>query len=327
MRPAIFVLNGQPQGIFSLTEHLTRRLWASRLGHENFFFYCERRTNTPKDDEADKALLEWARSLAEGQATMETVGARVDIGDLSRHLFTIMWCGTDDWAQGAAVLDMAEAQPRWRWVHWDMDRSFRPTGPLDVGNVWEKPALDLVLGELPLPPDSGLQMEREFQVGSCRGILFKKLLRDDAAYREFFVDLATSLMNHRLTSSFLKGRLDFYDQFVGPRGITPDLLWNGREFVGHRSEFVRRDLDRVLGLGPALRCEVQGTEGTDLVIDGFGEGRSYVGWYFAGEEIEVELVGHDTARHSGWLVDGRKVGQKRLTLPVRGPMVIRALVE
>ena len=134
-------------------------------------------------------------------------------------------------------------------------------------------------------------------------------------------------MNHCLTPAFFEERLAFYERCVGPGLVPSDKLDRTRDYLRHRSEFVRRDVGRVLGLGEPLRCAVEAPPEAVLRIDGYEEGSSYVGWYYAGQEVEVELVGPAADRPVRWIVDGEPTAGERLTLPLRAPTTVRAIFE
>jgi len=330
MQPGLFVLNGEAPRIRSFCEQLSRRMWSARLGHENFYFHRNRSPDTPADHEAYTQLRAWASSLEPGELTIERAESRVDVEHLTQHLFSIIWCGTDDWAQGAAVLDRTEENPRWRWVNWDMDRSFRHSSSGERGLVWEKDALDLILGEKELPPEvAGHRLvERRLQTGSVRGLVFKRLLRDDPAYRTFFVDRATGWMNHELAPAFLEERLQHYSAFADPRFTgDPEEFTRLVYFFRFRSDVVREDLSSTLDLGPPIRCEVAAPEGATLLIDGRRCDPPYVGWYFAGQTIEVEAAEPDETSLRGWRVNGEEHDGARLRLPVRGELTIEGLAR
>lgn len=324
MRPARFVLNGEDQGVYSLTEHLTRRAWESRLGHGDFAFVRSRGTNSSGDQQAGDELSEWAHALGPEDARMDVVGRRVDLDNLSRHLFVIAWCGTNDWAQGAMVLDRTQQEPRWRWIHWDMDRGLRPTSHLSEGPAWSKRALDLLLGELPLEPGRLEHLARSGQNNSVRGVLFKKLLRNDPEYRKAFLRIASDAMNHRLTPEFFEERLRYYASYVDGRRLTVGILRRVQEFVLNRSPHVREDLQRVLDLDAALPCRVLGPEGSRVLIDGHERTLPYEGWYFPGQDISVD---RDAPDGWAWRVGDGPASSAPCRLEVRAPLEVRIEIE
>ena len=329
MRLGLFVLNSEKPRIRSFSEQLTRRMWGARLGHQEFHFYRERAPDLAADLAAFEALSAWAEALQPGTVTIESVETRVDVESLTRHLFSIIWCGTDDWAQGAAVLDRAEEKPRWRWVNWDMDRSFRHSEDAVEGPVWKKAALDLILGEQELPPEVAPYrvVERELQTSSVRGRLFKRLLRDDPHYRTFFVDRATGWLNHELGLAFLQERLRHYSTFADPRFADLEEFYCLVHFFRFRSDFVREDLSRTLDLGPPIRCEVTAPEGAVLLVDGRRCESPYEGWYFAGQTIEVAGGEGSATPVRAWRVNGEARDGAHLKLPVRGEMRVEALAR
>ncbi|MEM7309519.1 MAG: CotH kinase family protein [Planctomycetota bacterium] len=308
MRPGVFVLNGKRQGMFSLAEHLTKRRWALRLGHDDFLFHRIRGGSDAEDQDAYGELRHWARRLDEGEATLAAVGARVDVDNLTRSIFVTAWTANDDWVQGAAVLERNVDEPRWRWIQWDMDRSFREGqgAPRDE-EPWERESLGII----------------ERRAGTAvRGMLFLGLLRDEPAYRESFLTLATELMNHVLVPDRLLPLLEAYRPYVHPLGIAEGAMRGRKEFVLRRNHVVRGQLAEAFELGEPLRCRVEAPASAELVIDGHPAGERYRGFYFAGQTLHARTA--DGAERT-WRVNGDAVVAHELRLTVEEPLQIELL--
>lgn len=329
MHPALFVLNGELLGLRSVTEHLSRRTWRARLGHDDFYFYRPRSRPEPVDYRAHEALRRWALGLSAAEVTMDRIKGRVDLDNLERHLFTILWCGTDDWAQGAAVCDLRAEEPRWSWVHWDMDRSFRPSVKSAAGETWRKPALELLLGQGTVDAEAhpNLALEQAGQRDSVRGILFRSLVRDDPEFRRRFTELACELMNHELAMPFLRERLTYYHDFRAPGGLAAETFQRVVDFALRRSSFVREDLARVFELPAAVPCQVSLPEGLTALIDGRPWSTSYRGWYFPGQHLTLRVAPESALQPGGWLVQRERLLDQELDLTVDGPLEIHPILE
>ena len=103
-QPVIFYLNGKKMGIRTLSEQLSAPQWAARMGQEDFHFFKYKGTS---DADSKAGYGDLGRWFHRNRATMdmEMAGRYVDVKNLTRNLFTFMFCGTNDWYQGAAVLD------------------------------------------------------------------------------------------------------------------------------------------------------------------------------------------------------------------------------
>jgi len=122
-KPALLYFNGNPRGLYFVSEHVGRKQWESHVGHSRFLF---RRYRAVSDAESEKGfgeLMAWSLD-PHVRMTMEEAAKHVDLDKLTRNLLSYAFCATDDWNQGAAVLDKTKTVPQWYWVNWDMDRSF-----------------------------------------------------------------------------------------------------------------------------------------------------------------------------------------------------------
>lgn len=320
MRPGLYVLNGEIQGLFSMTLHLTRSVWEEVLGHEDFAFYRMRGGAVPEDEAAFHELEDWVASLAPGEFTWEGIDARVDLDHLIRHLFTIAWCGTDDWAQGAAVLDRSEDEPRWRWVHWDMDRSFRYSlTVLEDQEPWQKHGIDLLLGRGEV--EEGLLRERDFQLDGVRGRLFAGLVRDSEVFRQRFAAFASEAINHRLSRDFFVDRLEYYSTYTTASGIGRSERQRVVQFFRRRSPFLQAELARAFGLDGPFALTLVVPVGLEVQVDGQAVPPDWSGSYLAGQEVVLDARG---GVKGTWQVDGRVVGEGRsVSVPMTRDLELR----
>jgi hypothetical protein len=326
MRPALYVLNGELQGMFSLSEHLTKDMWGLRLGHNDFAFYRNRGSNSKPDKANYEDFHAWIRDLPPGQCTVERVSENVDLENFVRHIFPILWCGTDDWAQGAAYLDRGPNFRHWRWVNWDMDRSFRHSAGDRMGPTWNKLCFEQILGDLSARPDATEEMieSNKLQTSDVRGLIFGGLVRNDGAFRDYFAELAMGFMNHELNAAFFADRFTYYRQFVGSPGISHTALKDVDTFLRKRSEFFREDMARAFGLAPSFPVEVlapKNTKDFQFLIDGRLESAPYRGYYFAGQTIAIALPDQEAPQL--WKVGAETVSATTLEYQLNSSIRIR----
>ena len=203
------------------------------------FVYRGGRSTDERSKREYEALASWV-DLAPAPLTMDAVSSRVDLDNLLRHLFTFMFCGTTDWAQGAAVRVGADAESRWFWVHWDLDHSFRWSGRNDV----EGPALGLIA-------NSGRPSER----GDVRARLFSRLRDEDPEFANHFTALVADLLNHRVGSTFIDDVINRFGSVLRRRSRI-----GLRDYFARRPDVIRTELDEYLGAGPSYPVSILGAD-------------------------------------------------------------------
>lgn len=314
-RPAGFVLNGAWQGPVLLAEHLSERQWAARLGHGELVLHRQRATPGARSRRLYGKLEVWAQEL-QGRATSAEAARYVDLDNLMRTVFTLCFCGNDDWEQGAAVLDLADPQARWSWVCWDMDRGFADETPgWQAREPWQKPGLGLALDD---------PRERR---GSVAALVFGALVAGDPAFRRAFGALACEILNHRLTPAFLEQRVAYYEQLAARLGEPTSAYPRRRRFLAERPAFFLRDLGERLDLGAPLRCEVGAPAGTVLSVDGHEVRAPWSGAYFRGQRIELAATQPGGGRPARWRVGEQEIPGSRLELVVEVPVRVSPVFE
>ncbi len=304
---ARFVLNGalRPEA-YELTEQVAPEGWGrSYFGHDDFHFHQYKAEGTREADEPYDHLEDWV-SAQRAPLRLARVAERIDTDNLARHILTIMYCGTHDWAQGAAVLDLRSADRRWFWVLWDLDTSFRG---LEV-EPWRRPSVAHFTAPHPI--------ERS----DLRGRLFRRLLREDPAFAPFFAGVAAEALNHRLTPAFLRDLVRRSEPLSvsGPPFGGFDL----QAYFDHRGDVLFDAIARALGRPRPHVVHIQAPDGARLRVDGYDHGQAYRGRYFDGQTVSVEAAGADGASLLRWSVDGASVDGSRLSFAVHHDTVIRA---
>lgn len=306
-------IDGISQGLYGLMEHLSVRQWRSHMGHADFLFYRYKSRNSGRTAKAFRALRRWAEDKQVAM-TMEEAARHIDVDNYTRHLFSFMFCGDSDWRQGIAVRDETRPDPRWYWINWDMDHSFKDFVPRGrEREIWEQEAVDLVLNKQ----------------GDLRATLLRRLRKESPEYRRYFVRLGMDLLNHRLSPAYLEGLVARHERLAVSYGFDDLSPFDSlRQFMKHRPAFVRKQMDEYFEAGPAHRCEVRGPDDIDYLIDGYPERAGYTGWYFSGRTIRVELADPQLRRAlSHWQVNGRRVDGQPLELPVETETILEPVMR
>lgn len=213
-------LNGEDLGDYILVEHLNPKGWGrSHFGHRDFSMRVYRGQSSDDSKRRYRELTEWVATTTP-PLTMAAVSQRVDLDNMLRHLFTYMFSGTHDWAQGAAVLDHTRDDGKWFWVHWDLDFSF--FYQQDVAG----PGVGLIVDGM-----------RQNEVRDVRTRIFNRLRLEDPAFAAHFVSLATELLNDNLGGQFFDELLEQYSD-----ELLPTYRAKLREYFRRRPEILRREL-------------------------------------------------------------------------------------
>ena len=305
-RPARVFLNGQARGIYVLTERVMPDGWGlTNFGDPDFHMYVYKGETKQPSRMAHRELLEW---IDAAPLTMTRATERIDVENLTRHLFTVMFAFTTDWAQGAALLDRDDPEARWFWLHWDMDQSFDIRGIVDL-EPWEQPFMELVTLDAPLD-DLKLygivtdQRHTDRHMYDVRRVIFNKLL-EDPAYRDYFVRFVTDALNHELTPAHFEELLETYGFLAESPGVYSRVDLG--EYLRRRPDFVRSEVARHFGLEAPVWVQVEGPAATTYRIDGVAWRGRYRGAYFPGQAVSLEVTGRETPALSHWLVNGERV--------------------
>ena len=293
--PASFILNGDPQGLYVLTEHVRKPFLVSRFGHDNF-------------DRADEALRrQWMRDvMSRPSFTMADAATWLDVESLTRWFISIVFCGTSDPFQAVMFRNRTQPGARWFWVNWDMDHSF----------------MDFYRRALaPWTQDS---FAATIRPGAFEARVIRRLLNDDPVYRDYLATAFLDALNYRITPAFLNERWRYYRAVAERFGLANDhYLEILSEFLGWRPTYVRGMLVRHLNLNPLQRVQLAGPPGTLFRINDRPVSPGFSGWYIQGTEVVVELA-QASDRFLHWSVGNRRVPSREIRQRVEGDMVIRA---
>ena len=311
-KPILLYLNGKLLGTYALLEHVHERQWKYHIGHDNFAFYRLKRGNS--DERSQKLYREfssWARDLNKAM-TMEEAEKFVDLDNLSRQVISIAFCGTTDWRQGAAILDLNHSAPKWFWINWDVNHSildFRWEAGWLKGNprkAWEQEGLELILAGKNWFVKSG--KVRRMRRWDVRSVLFSRLIKESPEYCEYFVRLMMDILNHRLKTDFFQPKIERYKRMAISYGFEKRAYARIERYVKNRPAFLREQIQQFFGEGECFTCDVSGPHGIQYEIDGYPESSGYQGWYFKGKKITMRIRGLARGVFSHWLVNGERVG-------------------
>ncbi len=242
-QPVRLWINGErmPVGYF-LFEHQSREFLRHRYGHDDFHWVRLKSGRGKRHSvRAYEELRHWLNKDP-GPMTMERAGQHFDVEGFSAWVLAMTFCGTSDEDQGGYFYDLRDPNARWGTLTWDMDGSFllqRGSSPVD-----------------------------EFRFGSLkgtRGKLFRRLMREDPAYRDWFRNkaqeaLATTLSPEGVRQLF--GRYRGYlesDLFVGQERVM-EYLDRSEAYALSRSANYLAALERYLAQEVGLEGEPQEEE-------------------------------------------------------------------
>ena len=293
--PAAFMLNGELQGLYVLTEHVRRPFLVSRFGHDDF-------------DRADTGLRQrWMREVMSAPSfTMADAADWLDVDSLTRWFISIVFCGTSDPYQAVMFRDRTQPDARWFWVNWDMDHSFMDFFRRDLA-PWSQ---DSFSGTLRWP--------------AFEARVVRRLIDDDPLYREYLAGAFLDALNYRTTPAFLDERYRHYRAVAEQFGLEDRrYLTILAEFLAYRPTYVRGMVVRHLNLDPLHRVRLEGPPGVAFRIDDRPVASGFSGWYRQGTEVAVELA-ETTDRFLHWSVGGRRVASREIRQRVGADMVIEA---
>ena len=293
-RPVRFLLNGEFQGVYVLTEHLDAR------------DYFEAHPGRPMRDSSQEieALFHQVRALS--PVTMATAGQLVDLHSLTRWFIAVVFCGAGDAYQEPGLFrDPAREASQWFWVSWDMDASFRRV---------DHDSFPLLLSRTGEP-----RARHDYDI---RPYLMTTLLDHDPEYRAYFMRVWTDVMNHALTRSFLDERYAHYERLSTELGIEDRrFLVPLRQFLAERPTTVWKTAEAWLDTGPAVVVRVAGAR--PVRINDREVAPGWAGRYFPGMRLEV-APGDGERGPLRLLVNGQVVTDTTVTVPAGDGLQIAA---
>ena len=295
--PVRFFLNGEFYGVFVLTERFDEQYFRAHWGHDRIDW----------TDEEMQSFWEW--SVQHRPMTMADVATKADVEGLARWFLATAFMATRDAYQGPGqYLDSSRTPPRWFWVNWDMDGSFRS---FDLDSYAD------LLNRVD-------ELQRGRSHTEPRSNLLTTLFAEDEAFRTFYKRLFVAAMNHHLTPEFLDRRLDYYRRAGQQLGVTETkYLREYATFIERRPVFFRKLTESWLNTGPSQPLALGLPAGESITIDGEAARDGFEGLYFPDLEIALQANGENFEH---WEVDGESKGTDRtLRLRVERPRFVEAV--
>jgi hypothetical protein len=315
----LFYLNGKFIGTYAAVEHVHKRQWEYHVGHNNFVFYITKGKSDERSTRLHDSFKKWARDL-NIKISMKEAAKRVDLDNLSRQIISIVFLGTTDWRQGAAVLDLNKPDAKWTWINWDMNHSIldglSEWGWLEgiTRESWEQEGFELILaGKKWYVRNAKV---RSLRIWDVRSILFARLIKESPEYCEYFVRLMMDILNHRLRDDFFQPLIERYKRLAISYGFEREAYTRIEKYVQNRPAFLRKQIQQYFKKGECFLCEVEGPTGIQYQIDGYPEKAGYQGWYFEGDKLTVKILDFSQEIFSHWEVNGKKIEDPNLEYTV-----------
>jgi hypothetical protein len=298
-RPVRFLLNGEFQDVFVLSEHFDPR----------DFFEAHRGYPVRLDAGEFNALFHQVRAIR--PLRMAPVGHLVDLDNLTRWFIATVFCATNDAYQGPGQFrDPMRDSAQWFWVNWDMDQSFRQP---EQDTFW------YLLSRTGRP--------RARRPSDPRPRIMVTLLDEDPEYRAYFQRVWTEVMNHVLTPAFLNERYDYYraeGERLGLGRRDLEYLPLLRDFLDRRPAVAWKIAAEWLRTGPAVTCRIGGTRGA-VVVDGRRVAPGWQGSYFPGMRLTVSVPPNLVSSFSHWVINGSQIAGASVALDATSPMDIEPI--
>jgi hypothetical protein len=308
-KPAILYLNGEYRGAYFVSEHVSTRQWACRLGHEDFAFHRYKGVSDAESEKAYKIMGRWAMNKRK-RLTLKDAQKRIDVENLSCFLLALAFCGNTDGFQGAAVLETEKEGAKWFWINWDMDGSSWHRNA-DTRDAWEM--------ALPRKHSSGMQP-----------YIFQRLLNESPEYRGFFATVVTEALNHKITYEYLDSRLEYYDGLAKSIGVEEDRFLRGTNFFKYRADHVINQMAEFpfFGVSTNFQCHLAGPDDAEYIIDGYRERGEYKGTYFKGMPVTIKVEKAPKGKQlSHWVINGKKVDVSDLAFQIPSNVTIQAVFK
>lgn len=300
---------------FVLTEHISEDYLYSLYGHKKFLIERTIKKRRSRSKEFED-LREWVRDK-NVKMTMEEVGKRVDINNLSLWWISQLYCSGKDHYQGPAVIDKKKEDAKWFWINWDMDQCIQNTREKNK-KIWEQ---ELCLYEV---MNSSSSLDRK----DPRGVLFRRMINEDPNYKHYFLGLLADVLNHKLNYKYIESRIHYYQKMAVALNTSAFTGEDIRSYFKKRTMYLKKLMENYFLAPRSFLCKVKVNNGIRYEIDGYPYYNEYKGWYFKGTDISIKLTGLEGKKVKYWLVNGKKIKgmEGSITYNVDEPIVIAPII-
>lgn len=310
-RSVLLFLNGEPWGIYRLSERIDRFFLEDNLGIRSADLLRDGDIDEG-DDVHWNALLDWLATHDLGNAdNLAYVETQIDVDDFTDYAILQLYFDLP-------VDRFDAARPRvgggrWFWLYGD-------DGPDESLRV------DAVADLLEPPADPG-----------DLNVLWLSLL-ESPAYRARFADRAADLLNTTLSPQVMGARVDHAAAQIRPdihheaaRWPTP-LDWEQnvaalRDFARHRPDVLRQQIAQEMGLAgtAALTFDVSPQGGGAIFVNGAPTPvLPWTGVYFQNSGVSVIAVPAPGYAFSGWSGDLAQASTPQITITVEASRTLTA---
>ncbi len=312
--PAHFYLNGESQGIYWVSPHLSEKYIKANKGLKSIFYQRFKGKGTLLQYKKDLGKYAFDFSIKLTQRKINTI---LDVSTLTNYLIAVSFTGNTDWNQGVAYRDTKKTHSVWRWIAWDLDHSFidwyksKNINPNQPG--WQQKGMELLL------------KDKIHRIKMRRLLIFRRLLIEDPGYKKAFLERYIYLLNHEFSPKNLKNFYLSYEEEFSHYNIAINPLLE--EFLEHRHHFIEQDLMHHFDLQPFQNLKVVSDDSLSLSIDGYKEDLPYSGRYPKGTQIRLEVTKENAKGKGSWLVNGIKKDVESLSLSIENTTTISYSLE
>ena len=307
-------LNGKKMGLYFITTHQGRRQIRAELGHDDFEMYRFKSKNSLRSQYILNKHV-WDSAYGPAPLTRQYVEQKIDIDLFTRHVLSIIFCGTSDNCQGTALVNYKDPDPKMYWMSWDMDHSFVDFAQTIKNRlatprpVWKQTSWKLVY------------RDSNFRCG--RSQLFSRLMNEDPGYRRYAAGLMLELMNHFINQAFVADRLQFYRSITEAQDEDlTDYYQMLEDFFAHRPDEIRRRMTELFELPAVLPLSVKSSQPFRFHVDGHIKQSSYTGWYFEKDWVALEVPESLVKHFSHWQIEGKTHHTQKIRVQMMEPSEI-----
>lgn len=265
--PSLFYLNQNFMGFYYLSEHLNPKHWKKHLNNPDDFYFVRSKSNYTPDDEEYTGYLEylnlknnWILNVSTQNLYAEA-SELFDLDNFIKHMFSIAFLGTTDWAQGAAIRDGVNKQNPWYFINWDMEHSIidrvviAGNDSIDLNREpWEQESFEHILTSVRFHTNKPKKRLRKVRHLEIRRLLFYRLFFESKKFRKDFTSFANRALEELLPQSFLDDLVNKNKNLIKSIGLIEredspyknlSVLSTAENFFKCRRGFVKQRLSEV----------------------------------------------------------------------------------